>query len=194
MFETLKSSLEGSAALLTFFSIFSAGLVFTIFSLIFGGDHDGGDVHGEMHDGGGESGDDDGQGPGMLSLRGISLMATGFGAMAYIVMYLTKKVLTASIAGLGFGWVFAFICIALLRIFIRQQGSSMISQGSCLNSIGEVTTVIPEHGLGEVRLVVEGVSMTKTASSARGVRVPTGATVKVVRVLGSTVSVEELSS
>ena len=67
-----------SIALLTFFSIFAAGMTFTVFNLLFGGDadHDAGFDHGGDfdHDGdfGGDhdadGGDGDGHGPGLFSM------------------------------------------------------------------------------------------------------------------------------
>ena len=37
-----------SIALLTFFSIFAAGMTFTVFNLLFGGDAEGGDLDGDV--------------------------------------------------------------------------------------------------------------------------------------------------
>lgn len=188
MFERLIELAREYTALASFFSIFAAGMIFTLFSLVFGGDHDHGDVG---HDAHGDHGGD--QGPNIFSIRGISLMATGFGAMSCIVMYFTNRVLVASVAGLAFGWVFAFIGVAMLRIFIRQQASSMIRPEGFIGAFGEVTTGIPQGGLGEVRLTIDGTTMTRTARSVRGEYIPSGRTVRVVHSGGGSVSVEEVS-
>ena len=71
------SLFEGSLAQITFFSIFLAGMVFTLFSLIFGGDGESDFDHDADH--GGDHGADGAHGPGMLSIRGASLMMVGFG-------------------------------------------------------------------------------------------------------------------
>ena len=189
MLEGVKELFRNSTALMSFFSIFAAGMIFTLFSLVLGGDHDhGGEFHGDAEHG--EAGH--GHGPGLLSIRGISLMATGFGAMAFLVMYYTRQVLVASVSGLGFGWVFALAGITMMRVFIRQQGSSMIQAQDFIGATGEVTTGVPERGLGEVRLTVNGVTMTKSASSLRGRAIPSGTPVRVVRLLGGTITVEEV--
>lgn len=194
MAERILGFFRDSITLMSFFSIFLAGMIVTLFSLIFGGDHDhGGDAGHDVH---GDSGDSDGehQGPGMFSLRGISLLATGFGAVSFLVMYYTNQILVASVAGMAFGWVFAFVCLSLLRIFIRQQGSSLIDPKDFVGVIGEVTTGIPPHGVGEVRVTVDGVTMTRTASAVGGKKIPTGRVVRVIRAEGGTVCVEEASA
>jgi hypothetical protein len=192
VFDQIVHLLQGSAALMTFFTIFSVGLVITLFSLVFGGHDHGGEFHTEVEHG--DVGHDEGAGPSMFSLRGLSLLATGFGAVAFLVMLYTDKVLLSSVAGLGFGWVFAFGGIAMMRMFMRQQGSSNISPSDYLESEAEVTTSIPAGGIGEVRTTVHGVTVTRPATSANGQRIPSGRMVRIVRNIGGTLSVEEFSS
>src|SRR5438874_460773 len=63
--ESIQNAFRSSASLMTFFSIFAAGMIFTLFSLLFGG-HEHGDLHGEPgHEGADQA---DGHGPGMFSL------------------------------------------------------------------------------------------------------------------------------
>lgn len=189
MFEWASEFFRNSLSLMIFFGIFAFGMIFALFSLIFGGDHDGGDAdHGDVH---GEDGDD--QGPGFFSIRGISLFASGFGGIGFIVMYYTKKVLVASVSGLAFGWIFALLGLFMMRLMIRQQANSIIQPEQIVGIVGEVTTGIPDRGVGEVRLTVDGITMTRTASSTTGTGIRSGTTVRVVRSDGGTVSVEELS-
>lgn len=189
MFEKVGEFFRQSAAMMTFLSIFGAGLVFSMFSLLFGGDHD----HDVGHDHGGDHDDGDHGGPNIFSIRGLSLLATGFGGVGLLVMYATKHVLVASIAGLGFGWVFAVVGLSMMRVFMRQQSTSMISTEDYIGVVGVVTTSIPIKGLGEVRATVDGVTMTKAASAVGGKSLSTGTVVRVVRLLGGTLSVEEIS-
>lgn len=193
MLEALREFFRNSVALLSFFSIFAAGMLITVFSLIFGG-HDHGDFgHGDIgHEVHGEHGGESQQGPGVFSLKGMALFAVGFGALAFIVMYYTNQILTACVSGLGFGWVFAAICMAGYRILIRQQSNSLVKSEEAIGLTGEITTTIPAGGLGEVRLTIDGVSMTKTASCSAGETIPTGALVLVKRVSGASVLVEKL--
>lgn len=191
---------RNSISLLSFASIFAAGMVFTVFTLVFGGDHDGGGDHGDFggdHDGGGDHGgdhDDGGQGPpNIFSIRGLSLLAVGFGGVGYIVMYYTQNLLLSALSGLVFGWVFSVGVLLMMRIFIQQQGSSVISPRALIGTIGEVTTGIPANGLGEVRLAVEDTIISKTATANGGVTIVAGRRVRVIAFLGGSVIVEEVT-
>lgn len=191
MLENIADAFRTSSAIMTFLTIFGAGLVVTLFSLVFGGDHDHGDVgHGDG-DGNGDHGED--QGPSFFSIRGISLFATGFGGVGLLVMYGTKQVLTASLSGALSGVIFAFLGITGMRMMIRQQASSIIQPSAFTNLLGEVTTTIPEQGLGEVRVTVDGTTMTKTARALSQRMIPSGTTVRVVQSTGGTVLVRELA-
>ncbi len=193
MLEGLREFFRNSVALLSFFSIFSAGMIIVLFSLVFGG-HDHGDFgHGDIgHDAQGDHGGESQPGPGVFSLKGIALLAVGFGAIAFIVMYYTNQILVACISGLAIGWVFAFICMAGYRILIRQQSNSLIKSEDVIGQTGQVTTTIPAGGLGEVRLTVDGTAMTKMASAPDGEAIPTGTLVMVRRVSGASIMVEKL--
>jgi len=196
------SLFEDSLAQITFFSIFLAGMVFTLVSLLFGGDadsdfdadhgdfdHDVDHGHGVGH---GDSGGADSHGPGFLSIRGASLMMVGFGGVAYIVQHLFGKVLLASVAGAMSGWVFAFACLAMFRVFLRQQATSGVTAAEIVGSLGVVTTSIPPGKPGEVMLSVSGRQMNKMATSELDEAIPSGARVKVDRYFGGTVIVSKV--
>ena len=198
MGEWVLSIFGDSIAQLTFFSIFAAGMTFTMFNLMFGGDadHDGGFDHGGDHDGDfgsdhdGDSGD--GHGPGLLSIRGISFLLTGFGGVAFIVMHFTEKVFVSSLAGLAGGWPFALVCLALYRVFVRQEASSLITDKDFANATGAVVTSIPKKKLGEVTILVSGQQITKSAATSDGSALATGTPIRVKQYLGDRVIVEPL--
>jgi hypothetical protein len=182
-----------SIALLTFFSIFAAGMTFTVFTLLFGGDADDGDIGGD-HDGdfGGDhdaDGGDAAHGPGLLSIKGVSFLLTGFGGVAFIVMYFTEKVFVSSLAGLFGGWPFALVCLAMYRVFIRQEASSLSKAEDYVGATGTVVTSIPAKGLGEVTLIVGEQQVTKSAVAHSGTALKTGTPVRVKNYLGDRVSV-----
>lgn len=189
MWEAFREFCRNSIALMSFFSIFAGGMVFTMFSLVFGG-HDHSDVGHDLGHDVGHDGDNDSQGPGVFSVRGISLLAVGFGATAFIVQYYTNQIFVSSISGLAFGWVFAAVGMAVYRVLIRQQGSSVVKSTSYIGLVGVVTTTIPANGLGEVRLTVEGETVIRTASAESGVTIPTGTPVTVTNVSGGSVTVK----
>jgi len=188
MGEWILSFFGNSIALLTFFSIFAAGMTFTMFNLLFGGDADHGDVHGDFD--GDHDADGGGEGPGLLSIRGISFLLTGFGGVAFIVMYFTGKVFVSSLAGLAGGWPFAFVCIALYRVFIRQEASSLVSAKDFVGATGSVVTNIPKGGLGEVTILVSGRQISKSATAEGGVALRTGTSIRITQYLGDRVTVE----
>ena len=184
-----------SIALLTFFSIFAAGMTFTVFNLLFGGDAEGGDLDGDVggDDGGDFDGDHDGgdgHGPGLLSIRGVSFLLTGFGGVAFISMYFTEKVFVSSLVGLLGGWPFALACLAMYRVFVRQEASSMVKEEDFVGASGTVVTSIPQEGLGEVTLLVAGRQITKAAVADGALK--SGTAVRVKSYFGNRVSVEPL--
>jgi len=180
MGEWVLSFFGDSIALLTFFSIFAAGMTFTVFNLMFGGDAD--------HDGDGG----DAHGPGLLSIQGVSFLLTGFGGVAFIVMHFTGKVFVSSLAGLAGGWPFALVCLALYRVFIRQEASSLISAKDFDGASGAVVTSIPKKGLGEVTILVAGQQITKSAVTSGGTALATGTPIRVKQYLGDRVIVEPI--
>lgn len=199
----IMSFFEESLALITFFSIFCAGMVFTLFSLIFGGDADHSDVgdfdadHGDIdhdHDfGHGDLEHDDASashGPSFFSIRGVSIMAVGFGGIAYIVQYLYGRVMLSSFAGLMSGWIFGLVGLGLINMFLKQQASSNIRISDIKSATGIVTTSIPIGKPGEVILNVAGAQMNKMAVAANGVAIPNGTRVRVVEHHGASVLVE----
>lgn len=192
MIDWIFSFFQGTTAGLVFLSICLAGAVFSAFSLIFGGDSDAeADADTDLdldHDV--DHGNGNGEGPGALSLRSISLFATGFGGVAFLVHNFTGRLLVSSVAGLLSGWVLAAIALAAIRAIYQQQASSMISTTQMTGATGMVTTAIPTAGYGEVLLTVAGRQITRRATTADQAAIPDGTAVRVVKYLGSTVVVE----
>ena len=190
-----------SMELLIFFSLFAAGMVFTLFGLIFGGDAEHGDFDGDLQaDVGADHGDfdgdhdadGDGHGPGLLSIRGVSFLLTGFGGFAFVVMYFTEKVFVSSLAGLAGGTPFAVVCLFMYKVFLKQQASSMIQVSDYNGARGTVKISIPEEGIGEVDLSVAGRIVTRSAVTIGNVSLKSGTPVRVVDYLGDRVTVEKL--
>jgi len=173
---------------LTFLAICIGGAIICGASLIFGGDDAdlGVDHHLEI----GHSHDSDGhdQGPGVLSIRGLSMLATGFGGFGFLAFHYTKKPLFASLVGLASGLLFAFLGLLILRVLLRQESNSLIGMSAIIGSVGIVTVSIPENGLGEVALTVEGRQLTRMAT-AEGNAIRHGTSVRVLNSSGSTVVV-----
>ena len=193
MGEWILAFFGNSIAQLTFFSIFAAGLTITLFQLVFGGDADH-DIHSDV---GGDHGDfhadhdahGSAQGPGLFSVRGGVYLVTGFGGVSFITMYMTEKVLVSSIVGLTAAFPFALGLLALYRMFLAQQASSMVQSRDFHGISGTVVTSIPAQGMGEVTLIVRGKQITKSATSATGMALKSGTPVQVRTYLGDRVTV-----
>lgn len=76
------------------------------------------------------------------------------------------------------------------RIVSSSVGSSQIRNADLVGATGEVITPIPGGGMGEVAASVRGQRFTSSAREESGGAVPRGATVVVVRMVGSTLIVK----
>ena len=74
-FSGLSAFISGLMTKLTFLAICTAGLIICLFSLIFGGDDGDTDTDSDTDTGDGHDG------PSIVSVRGFSLLAVGFGAV-----------------------------------------------------------------------------------------------------------------
>ena len=191
-----------SLALVVFFSIFLGGLTFSVFSLLFGGDADHDldvadhDAHFDADHSAEATGDDvhDVHAPGVLSVRGISLMMVGFGGVAFIIQYYTEKILFAAVGGVLSGWLFAFALMLLLKLFYSQQSSSQVSATEIVGAYGIVSVSISDGGdLGEVQLNVAGNQMNKPATSSTGDGISRNTRVRVRNYVEGRVVVSEVA-
>ena len=198
MIDWASNLLSEGLASLVFASLAIVGAIISIVSMLFGGDHDSDVDHDVDHGGDGDHGDhgDSGVGFGWLlypvmSVRGMSLLATGFGALGYITFYITEKLLYSCIVGALSGWLFAFVGFMLIRTFKKQQSNSLVQNESLIGLEAIVTLSIPEDGMGEVTLIVPGQGqIRRTAVSSQLIR--SGRPVKIIRTFGSNVEVEAL--
>jgi len=193
MFEWLAETASSVTAAMVFFSIFLFGVVISGISLFFSGDDaddaDGGDGDGD-HDSDSGGGDADGESDmgmasfhginmGLLSLRGLCLLAVGLGGVGFVVQLHTGKVFFSTAAGIASGYVFAIGILYLLRIFKSQQSNSLVDHNQAVGQQAVVTLGIPENGLGEIRTVISGSEVYKTATSNDGKSIPAGTRVKI---------------
>ena len=200
MFQWLARTIASTTTTVTFFTIFLVGVVFSAFSLVFGGhgdnaDHDAGssdighdaDHAGDGHGSGHHDGDSGGFfSVGMFSVRGIALLSTGFGGFGFLIFAATQKVIFSTAGGLVGGYIFAFLVLYTLKIFKSQQANSLVAMSAAVGLEGIVTVSIPENGLGEVNLLVSGSEMFKPARSDNGMPIRSGTSVRVKSVTGGT--------
>jgi membrane protein implicated in regulation of membrane protease activity len=173
----LFEQFQNAATSMAFLSVFIGGVLFSAVSMFFGGDHG--------HDGHHEAGE-----PTLLSIRGAALFFTGLGGVGYLVNANTGRPIIAMLSGIAGGLAFALPMLYFIRFFMRQESSSLITPEQIVGAEGIVTTSIVPHQYGEVRIIVAGSQISKSATSDTPLQ--QGTPIKVVRHLGGNVFVSPL--
>lgn len=203
MLDWLFGAVASVTAMAMFFSIFLVGFVFSSLSIILGGhgdaDHDMGDhdVDHDTSDHGGDHHDGEHSGSGassifsvgMLSVRGMALLATGFGGAGTLAQIQTGRVYFSTAIGMVVGYLFAFFVLFTLQVFRSQQANSLIDISKAVGVTATVVTSIPHGGYGEIRCVVSGTEVTKTAVSKDGRAIKSGTRVRIEEADGATLVV-----
>lgn len=174
--------------MIIFIAIAIGAFILVAGSFIFGHDHDMGHDHGDL---GHDLGVDSEPTISFFSTKTLATLLMGFGAAGAIAKHYGMGYVGASLVGLLCGGVLGVLMALILNVFYRQQASSLVATSSTLGCSGTVTVSIPENGLGEVSLNVEGQYTTYSASSKDAGPITKGQTVRVVRNLGSQLIVEK---
>jgi membrane-bound ClpP family serine protease len=77
------------------------------------------------------------------------------------------------------------VLFLLRQLFLKTQSSSESKVGNLEGAVGHIITPIPQNGVGEIAYVQAGSRYTAPARETDGAPVPTGAAVKIVRIVGS---------
>ena len=167
---------------LLYFTLFVAGVLFTVVTSLFSG----GDTGVEVHDGGGHI-----DVP-IFSPTILAVFVTGFGGIGAILRMTTNLhvLVEVAIASVG-GLLFSGAGLAILGFITRQtQGGSEYATGELVGGRAEVITPIPAGGLGEVSYVKKGSRSNAPARTRDGSAVPRNTDVRIVSVSGTTLVVE----
>jgi membrane-bound ClpP family serine protease len=121
----------------------------------------------------------------------VAGFVTAFGAFGMLALSLFELSAPASLVWATLGGLLVGVAshFAFYTFLIRPQGSSEVTRRDVVGSRAEVTTPIPESGLGEVALVAQGARMTFGARSADGAPIARGSAVVIEDQLGSLVVV-----
>lgn len=176
-------------AFLIYLVCFAVGLLFTIISAVMGdifGHHDG-----DLGTGGhAEAGFDHAGMPGIspFSPTTIAAFVTAFGGFGLILSRIeaTKPVwISAPLSAIGGFAIAAAMFFVFNKIFSKAQASSESRVATLVGVQATVITPIPQHGVGEIAYVQAGCRYTAPARTETGAGVSGGATVKIMRIVGT---------
>jgi membrane protein implicated in regulation of membrane protease activity len=182
---------------LIYFVCFGVGLVFTIVSAFFGhlfSGNEGMDVggaHADVGTGGhADAGYDSGGMPGIsiVSPTTIASFVTALGGLGMILTRIEAthsawisaplSVLGGLVAAAGVFWLFN-------AMFQRTQGSSEGRVAALVGINATIITPIPQNGVGEIAYVQAGSRYTAPARNEQPEAIPSGKTVRIVKIVGS---------
>jgi membrane protein implicated in regulation of membrane protease activity len=155
-------SLSHISALSVFLAVGAIGLMFLLFSLLFG------EILSELH----FDFDTSHDGPGFFSTRVISIFLTAFGGIGAICINQGMSVIASSALGFASGFLLGGLVYLFARFLYSQQASSNIDTADLVGLRAQVTVGIPAGGLGQVRCVIGESMVEKTARSKDGVAIP----------------------
>jgi hypothetical protein len=168
--------------MMIFISIFAAGFVILLISMIFG--HDG-DVDADT--------DSLDHGPSIFSVKLIALIMVGFGAGGFGLRATTDAgMFAASMTGVAGSLVVGLFGYLILRAFYRSQASSTIEDGDIVGSSGNLLDGIVGDGRGQVACVLRGREITFLARSKDGGSIKRGTPVRIVSKTAGVVTVEPI--
>ena len=164
-----------------FLGISAIGFAFLIVSLVFGElfEHLDASVDHDLN----------GEGPGILSSRVLSVFVTAFGGFGAVATHYGFGTLGASGVGSLSGLCFAALIYAFATFLYRQQASSGVRTAELAGRPARVVVPIPSGGVGQVRCQIGEELVDKIAQSRDGSAIPDNTAVTIVEVLGDTVIV-----
>ncbi len=181
-------------AYLIYLVCFGVGLLFTIVSAVlgdvFGGGHDV-DAHADVGTGGhAEAGFEHTGMPGVspFSPTTIASFITAFGGFGLIFTKIEatrNPLISAPLSVLAGVVVAGGVFLVFNRIFSKTQSSSESRVATLVGMQATVITPIPQQGVGEIAYVQAGSRYTAPARTESGAAVTGGATVKIIRVVGT---------
>ena len=180
--------------MLIFIAIALAGFILVAGGFLFGGEHD----HDLGHDLGHDFGHDvHPESEGTISIFSTKVLGTfvmGFGAAGAIGEFYKLSYPQSSLVGLGAGAVLGAIMYVILLVFVREQASSLNSAEVVIGCIGVVTTSIDSNAVGEVGVSAGGEYRNYSARATAAQSIEKGRRVRVLRIVGGVLLVEEVQS
>lgn len=170
---------------------FGVGLVYTIFSALFGhvfGEHE---VAGDVGAGGQAEGgltSSDMPGISIFSPTTVATFVTALGGFGMIFSSIaaTRSVwISAPLSAICAFLIAAVVFFMFAWLFQKVQGSSESRVGTLLGQSATIIAPIPANGVGEIAYVQSGTRYTAPAREETGAAISTGQAVKIVRIVGT---------
>jgi len=132
----------------------------------------------------------DGDGVGPFNGKVLAVSLTAFGAAGMLATYYDRGPVTGAVIAAVTALLVGALAWWLIGLFYRQQATTEFSAIWTRGRLAEVTTAIPEGGLGQVVYRDPTGSRQFLARSREGAGIAAGQLVRIVDVVGSTVVVE----
>lgn len=126
---------------------------------------------------------------GLLDSRVIAVFLTAFGGFGVIAAQNGFGAVSASIAGLLGGVVFAGVVSVFSRFLIGQQASSSVSDETLLGRTAQVTVAIKPGAVGQITAKIGDERVERIARAKDGNEIAVGTVVKVDAVIGDSIIV-----
>jgi len=178
--------------MLIFVCITAAGFILLVGGSFFGHDHDVDHDPGGHFDHGHDAGHDAEPTVSIFSTKVIGSFLMGFGAGGAIAAFYGAGPLTASLIGLGVGFLISLLMYWVMRLIYSQQSTSIVTTDTAVGEIGAVTIAIGRNGTGEVAITLRGQHRSFLARSADTNAIAKGRRVQVVHTTGSQLVVREV--
>ncbi|HUB87043.1 MAG TPA: NfeD family protein [Verrucomicrobiae bacterium] len=170
---------------------FGVGLLFTIVSALLGHLFGHEAPHSDIGTGGhAEAGFENTGMPGVapFSPTTIASFITALGGLGMIFssIHATSSVwVSAPLSVLGGLFIAGGVFFLFEMVFRKLQSSSESRVGKLLGQVATIITPIPANGVGEIAYVQAGTRYTAPAREDKGMIVPAGQSVKIVRIVGT---------
>lgn len=121
-----------------------------------------------------------------VSMIAIASFVTSFGAFGLVTAMGGAGTLLSLLAALVGGLIFGIAAQVFFLYILSPTISSEVRQAQLIGHAGEITTPVPENGVGQMALIAEGSRMLYSARSAdQGVKIARGTPVRIERIVGN---------
>ena len=128
-----------------------------------------------------------------ISMLAIASFITAFGGTGLITAVLGAGAVISLIAALLGGFIMGILAQVFFMYILSPTVSSEVLQANLIGQVGEITTPIPENGVGQIAFVAQGSRMTYSARTTEEAKSYTrGTPVRIERIVGNVAYVNKL--